>query len=559
MNQPVWQVAIISLALSGCMPHAESQVAVPTAVAANQIATQPIKPAVARPKDKSDEFFADKHIVRIKIELSDEQAQKLREDARRYVPAKLIENDDKAYADVAIKLKGAAGSFQDFDARPAFTVNFDKFRKGQKFHDLAKLHLNNSVQDESYLCELLCSDISRAVGLPTPRVTHARVWLGERDLGLYVVKEGFDKGFLKRNFAEASGNLYEGPFVADIDTQLERDAGEGPPDGSDLKSLVEACQQEDAETRWRQIDERLNVDSFITFMAIELMTCHWDGYTLNRNNYRIYFEPPSGKAMFMLHGMDQMFQDPGFDTFPFPEPLVARAVLSNPVWRAELRARVAKFLPHVEPAKLHAKIDEVTKRLAPALATLGEEAVNNHADRVRELKERITARYDVIKEHLIRPDDAPRNEPPADDAPLNFEEGPVQLTDFHEAQDSEDPQFEVEEVDDKTIYSVAVGPSGQCVASWRKEVVLPTGKYRFSARMKAENIVALESEQNIGAGLRISGGTRDNAMRGNEDWQLVAYEFDVGEPSSRVVLVAELRATAGRVWIEAPLMLEKLE
>src|SRR5207247_1862885 len=51
------------------------------------------------------------------------------------------------YTNVAIHLKGAAGSFRPVDQGPCLTLNFDKFTPGQSFHGLHKLSLNNSVQD----------------------------------------------------------------------------------------------------------------------------------------------------------------------------------------------------------------------------------------------------------------------------------------------------------------------------------------------------------------------------------------------------------------------------
>ena len=77
---------------------------------------------------------------------------------------------------MALKLKGAAGSFREWDDRPALTLNMGKLRKGGAYHGLVKFHLNNSVQDETYLHEWLCSDLfRRAPGVPAPRkrVTHA--------------------------------------------------------------------------------------------------------------------------------------------------------------------------------------------------------------------------------------------------------------------------------------------------------------------------------------------------------------------------------------------------
>ena len=98
------------------------------------------------PRDASDDFFDNGVIPQLKIELKESQAKKLREDARRYAKCKLIEtlpDGETTYSDVAIKLKGAAGSFRELDDRPAFTLNMHKHLKGQTFHAMEKLHLGS--------------------------------------------------------------------------------------------------------------------------------------------------------------------------------------------------------------------------------------------------------------------------------------------------------------------------------------------------------------------------------------------------------------------------------
>ena len=509
---------------------------------------EPDAPATP-PRDASDDFFDNGVIPQLRIELKESQAKKLREDARHYVKCKLIENGETTYTDVAIKLKGAAGSFRELDDKPAFTLNMNKHVKDQTFHAIDKLHLNNSVQDESYLCEWLCSDLSRDAKVPTPRTTHARVWLNDRDLGLYVLKEGFDQTFLKRHFAGRTGNLYDGGFVQDIDVDLEKDCGKGPDDHSDLHSLKDACLEPDPEQRWSALEERLDVDAFLSFMAIELMTAHWDGYTQNKNNYRIYFDPAHGKARFLPHGMDQMFGDPGFPILEYPEPIVASAVMHNPEWRKRYRDRVAELLPLFEPQRLHEKLDTVVARLQPVVKEFGDEFANAHADRVRELKERIAAREPNLREQLQQ----------GDPSPLEFNaDGIAEVADWFPAQETDDTQVEELEIDGQKRYSIQVGESKECVASWRRKVLLAKGRYRVEARLRTEAVAAREDEQGTGAGLRISGGNRNNKLAGDSDWQAVTYEFEVLEDVRDVILVAELRATAGRMWLEPAARLVKL-
>lgn len=172
-------------------------------------------------------------------------------------------------------------------------------------------HLNNRLQDPSYLSELASPDLNLAAGVPATRTTHAP-GLAERLMCFYVLKQGFDDHFLKRHFPSSKGNLYDGGFLQEIDAKLEKDSGKGPDDHSDLQALGRRVPRGDPAKRAQELSELLDVEKFISFMALELMGCHWDGYCQNRNNYRVYFDPDTKRRHFFPHGMDQMFGDTNF-------------------------------------------------------------------------------------------------------------------------------------------------------------------------------------------------------------------------------------------------------
>lgn len=215
--------------------------------------------------------------------------------------------------------------------------------------------------------------------------------------------------------------------------------------------------------------------------------------------------------------------------------------MHNSEWRTRYRERVAELLPLFESKRLHDRLDVALARLQPIVTSMGEEFANAHADRVRELKERIAAREPNLREQLQN----------GDPTPLEFEgDKPIELADWFPAQETDDTKVEEVEIDGQKRYSIQVGDSGQCVASWRRKVLLAKGRYRIESRMRTEAVEPQEDEQGTGAGLRISGGKRDNKLSGDSDWQMVSHEFEVLEGVRDVILVAELRATRGRMWIE---------
>lgn len=508
-------------------------------------------------KDKSDDsgkFFRSGAIPRLVIELDDAACDALRQTARKYATGVLRENGRTTYEEVSFKLKGAAGSFREFDDLPSFTVKMDRGNKDQRFHGLQKFQLNKSPQDGTYLHELLGSDIFSEAGILAPRVTHARVWINDRDMGLYVVKEGFDRTLIKRGFEASDGNLYDGGFCQDVDAELEKDEGSGPDDRSDLIELLAICTEPDLVQRWTRIAEVVDVEAFLTFMALEQMLGHWDGYCFNRNNYRLYFDPESKKAYFLPHGMDQLLGDPEASILDSPPAIVAGAIMKNPAWRAAYRKRVGELLPLFDADKLKKRVDQVAKRLQPALEDFNKDEANAHKVAVSDLKNRLEARERSLKDQKGQPDPKP----------LVFRtDQPEKLLKWRVNSECEDASLTEEKDNGIMLLKIATGKSGRCVASWRRGVLLPRGKYRFHAVIRAKDVVALPGDENapgVGAGLRLSVGTRENSLVGSNDYKAVDFEFEVTEEAADVELVIELRASKGFIAIKAEsLSLTKLK
>ncbi|HEY4262302.1 MAG TPA: CotH kinase family protein [Schlesneria sp.] len=480
--------------------------------------------------DPTNEFFQKGMIPEIRITLTDKEEQQLRRDLRRYVDVTFTENETTTFKKVKMKLKGSAGSFRDLNDRPALTLSMRK--KGEQFHGLDKFHLNNSVQDESYLNELIASQLCLEAGLPAARTSHARVWLNGRDLGFYVLKEGMDEDFIKRHYKYHKGNFYEGGFCTDIDAPLEKEFGDGPDDRTDLKELIAACREGDQTKRWQLIEQKVAIDEFINFVAMELMMCHWDGYCQNKNNYRLYFHEDDKKVCFLPHGMDQMFGDINFGVFHVPGQIVANAVMQNPAVQAKYRQRVRELLPMFAPDKLHAKIDIAHARIRPALASIHEDRARQFDARVQDYKNRVAGRALAIKSQF----------PPE---PIAFNADDWALVEDWAPKPQGDAKLELTELDGKKVLSFTPGPSNQTQASFRTKVRLARGRYHFDAKVKTKDVMATPEDKGFGAGVRLGGGSRKNNVIGTSDWQTVSHEFEITQDLQEIELVTELRSTAG--------------
>ncbi|HWN97516.1 MAG TPA: CotH kinase family protein [Methylomirabilota bacterium] len=503
-----------------------------------------LRAAVYAPGGKSssaetDALFLGETVLELSIEVDAQGLETLRANSsNRYNspnrPDALatVREGTNIYQRVAIHLKGSAGSFRDVEQKPAFTLNFDEHIPKQRFHGLEKISLNNSVQDSTYMCEFLGRQIFNATSVPVPRAGHATVTFNGEPLGLYVLVEGWNKQFLKRHFPDLKGNLYEGAFRNDITAHLEAKSGADPESRSDLDAVVSAARVPDLEQRFAAMERVLDVDRFATFVALEVLLNHWDGYSLHVNNYRIFHDRRSGKLIFMPHGMDQLFglRRREFDPqiLPTMSGLVASALLETRAGRRLYLDRMAQLHTNAfnVPA-LTAAVDKLEKMLVPALQSDRGSLAEFNA-RVPVLRQRIEDRQTEIREQLAEmrtPKFDSRGE--ASLAGLKFKS--TMRETFRRRRDRFGQQF-------------GEANAGRMVGSWRAVVFLEGGRYRFQARVRTQIEQRAVSTEAIN--LRSSEGVESRRGTPANGWVVVEHDFALKD-SDYVNLIYEFGAMDG--------------
>ena len=89
-------------------------------------------------------------------------------------------------------------------------------------------------------------------------------------------------------------------------------AGNARPDDTDtsyapLADVAQALQKPGDELV-DALSPVLNIDRYITFWALEALVNHLDGYSADRNNFYVYFDPTdAGRAVFIPWGTDKTF------------------------------------------------------------------------------------------------------------------------------------------------------------------------------------------------------------------------------------------------------------
>lgn len=520
-----------------------------------------VETAPKKKKAKGDDLFNSTNVVRISIEISRSDYAALgathwggRGGGRDRPEVKaIIREGNKVYRDVALHLKGAAGSFQPINHQPSLTLNFDKHVPKQDFHGLDKLSLNSSVQDRTFITEKLCRELFDAAGIPVPRADYAMVTLNGRNLGLYVLTEGFNKQFLRRYFEDVSGNLYDGGFCQDITGNLSVNSGDLPNDHSDLERLAEAAHAVLQNDQLDELSKILDIDRFLTMIAMEVILCHWDGYAMNKNNYRVYHDQDIDRIIFIPHGMDQMFgmsgqAGPDTPLVPHMNGLVAKAVISSTQGRERYLRIIGELATNVfQVEAITTRIRELEARIQPYIAEGRRMSVAQHRSVVNRLCQNIEERGRNLADQLNAPNRA-----------LVFDSnGEALLEGWRERTTVGQATFDKPTASDGRKLLHIAANRGLTAASWRATVSLKRGWYVLEGMAKTKGV---GQDGQSGADLRISGSTTRKYLRGNTDWTHLTFPFRVQEVVRDLVLVCELKGNRGEVWFDpATLKLKHLD
>ncbi|MBO4730624.1 MAG: CotH kinase family protein, partial [Bacteroidaceae bacterium] len=204
------------------------------------------------------------------------------------------------FDNVAIRTKGAS-SLDDVKMmksdRFSFTMKLNKYEKGQNYHGLSKLLLNNNIWDATQMKDAIVYDMCRFLGLPAPLTNYAKIYVNGKFFGCYLLVEPVDKHFCHRNWPNEVSNIYK-PYhnlaytggdiedYAEIADYTKVKGGEASMQRTvaALKSVAEG----------KDIDEHVDIESVMKYMALQTIVVNYDCMTgPNVQNY--YLHEANGK------------------------------------------------------------------------------------------------------------------------------------------------------------------------------------------------------------------------------------------------------------------------
>jgi spore coat protein CotH len=310
-------------------------------------------------------IFSDTTVHALDITLDDSALTGLAASPYEWVPGAFA-MDGEEVGLVGVRLRGKIGSFRTLSGKPKFAIDFNQYVEDQRFYGLESLNLNNSVVDCSFLKEPLGYRVFQLAGVPTQRFGFATVRVNGAEYGLYVLVESPDDRMLRRLYPDATGNLYDGKYVwyggysytlLDFNTGVDHlyQLEEGVPvENADIAEVSAAvAASAGGEFRMGTLPV-LDWEEVHRELAGEQWVGHNDGYALNTNNYRVYFDPSDGRAELIPWDLDYAFlhdYDWGM-SWSSPRGQLAAWCWRDASCRREQAAAMGELLAAVDPTAL---------------------------------------------------------------------------------------------------------------------------------------------------------------------------------------------------------------
>jgi len=292
-----------------------------------KVATDTIFIDIKHPASSSVDYwevFDDSKVRKVEVKLSQSDWDLMWSDieAKIEVPAE-ADIFGETLEDVGFSFRGQFSMRESGEKKP-FKINTDAYIPDQEYQNLKQLIFTNCIGDDSLLQEKIAYDLMQAAGVPASHICYVELWIDIYDdseppefYGIYTMIERVDRKFLANRFGRDAkgGNLYKashaqrGPMdlayygdnIEDYPTQNGQYAygKETNVEEDDYSDIVELCYVIDGadysseEGSISALEEVINVDSFLRYMAVIFLTMNWDSYPGTGNNFFLFNDPVS--------------------------------------------------------------------------------------------------------------------------------------------------------------------------------------------------------------------------------------------------------------------------
>ena len=223
---------------------------------------------------------------------------------RPYYETRLIFDGQTLDYPIGLRLKGHISIELSRGHSFPLKLDFNRYAVDQTLDGLKKLNLNNNFNGPplTIVRDFVGYHAWREFGVSASRTSFAHVTVNGEELGVYIMVEQVDGGFIKRNFNEPYGDLYKpeqisgtlayrGPQISDYP-----DIGHKWPETSDHASLLHALEVLNSEPPG-PIQEVFDIESVLSYLAGNVSLGVFDYYPITGHNYYLYEARPGQFCM----------------------------------------------------------------------------------------------------------------------------------------------------------------------------------------------------------------------------------------------------------------------
>lgn len=321
--------------------------------------------------------FSEDKVHQLDITISQENIDILNEQSGAYSSETVWVEVDATYDGVALpsigmRLKGRYGSWRSFEDKPSIKLDVNRYVDGQDLEGIKSLTFNNMISDCSFMREHMAYPVYEAMDVAVPRTAYVWMTVNGSDYGLYLNVESIDDVYLKRHYDNNDGNLYDADYVlwddgsynvldfhATLIPYFEQEEGDDIG-GADLTEIVGLLDTLGGTSGfYTETASQIDWDHHQRMVAAEMWVGQNDGYSLNRNNYLVYFEPG---APMTLQPWDHDYaflsaSDWGFSWLA-PTGRLTRLCLDDGACRADQIARIEEVIAVADEIDFDGRFDE---------------------------------------------------------------------------------------------------------------------------------------------------------------------------------------------------------
>ncbi len=351
-------------------------------------------------------------------------------DDLKYVEVTLKFNN-KTWTRVGFRLKGnstlnktwKAGSF-----KLPFRLQFDEFEdiypsiNGQRLYGFKEISMSPGALDNSLIREKVTADIFRMAGIPAPKTAFTKVYIdfgeGLKYCGIYAMVELVDDNMLKDQYGEKNGNIYkpESKFTSFKQAQFEKKNNKTAADWSDVQGIITALNASNRTSNaeaWRtNLESRMNMDSFIKWLAVNTTMVNWDTYGAIAHNYYLY-NHSTKKVVWIPWDNNEALTGVEIVNLSLSRvnntwPLI-KYVAEDPIYFAKYKIYVREFATNVfTPAKMNETLEKATNLISPFVNGTEREVapysnlinMSNFTSSLNQLKQHVIDRNSAVNSFL---------------------------------------------------------------------------------------------------------------------------------------------------------------